>query len=390
MFRVVACVLCFLLLTLASATTQATTSSDADPDAGRELHFPAPIEMPRRLPPVEADDLNEDSWEALPLELEGDQAPDPADSPSPKRGGRGSRGGLGGPFGGGNGSPIGYRAFGEPTRPVEGPPTTFEHWGQEIRLTAPAWTADPHLLLVSTSIANDLFDTAAVFPTSGTEFPESLWNIRLGMTYLRTLANDWKTGAGVNIGSASDRPFATIRDMNPALFAFLSIPESNENAWNFSLFYSPLSEIPFPLPGAAYYWHASDSLQMNIGLPAQLTWQPIEQFTFMASYMLLHTINVRGTWQIDENWSAYVAYENRNRAWFLNDRERDDERLFSYDQGALIGLQRNFFKKFRAEIAGGYLFNRFYFIGEDYLDRNQDRINIDSGLTASAQIGAAW
>lgn len=156
------------------------------------------------------------------------------------------------------------------------------------------------------------------------------------------------------------------------------------------LFYSPLSEIPFPLPGVAYFWHASDELQMNIGLPAQITYQPNESFVFTASYMLLHTINVRGTWNVTEDWSAYVSYENSNRSWFLNDRTRDDDRLFEYAQGVYTGVTRSMWKGLQLEIAAGYLFERFYFIGEDYSDRNRDRIDVGSGAMISAQLGLGF
>jgi hypothetical protein len=328
-----------------------------------------------------------DDTEELPIELESELSAEEDAAAKPKRAGSG---GMGGPFGRGGGPPIGYRAFGEPTVDVDNQPTTFEHWGQELSAAFPAWTSDPHLVLISASVSNDLYDTAAVFPTSGLEFPESLWNIRLGANYIRTLRNDWKLMGGINIGSASDVPFGALRDVNPAVFSFLSIPWSGEDAWNLGVFYSPLAEIPFPIPTVAYHWHASDELEMNIGLPAQITWRPTEQFTFTGSYMLLHTITARGNWQIDENWCAYVAYENRNRAWFMHDRERDDERLFSYDQAVLTGIKRTFLEKFAAELTAGYMFGRFYFIGEDYDDRNQDRIDVDAGLTVSAQVGLAW
>lgn len=333
-----------------------------------------------------------DDTEELPIQLESkfnaelDNELNAGAAGKPQRGG----GGMGGPFGRGGGPPIGYRAFGEPTVDVDNQPTTFEHWGQELSAAFPAWISDPHLVLISASVSNDLYDTAAVFPTSGLEFPESLWNIRLGANYVRTLRNDWKLMGGINVGSASDVPFGALRDVNPAVFSLLSIPWRDEDAWNLGVFYSPLAEIPFPIPTVAYHWHASDEWELNLGLPAQITWRPTEQFTFTGSYMLLHTISARGTWQVDENWSTYIAYENRNRAWFMHDRERDDERLFSYDQALLTGIKRTFLEKFAAELMAGYMFERFYFIGEDYDDRNRDRINVAAGLTASAQVGLAW
>ena len=146
------------------------------------------------------------------------------------------------------GPPIGLSAMFNPAVSLEGQPGNFSQWGEELRLTAPAWTTNPHLLLVTSSVASDQFKTPAVFPTSGTEFPESLWNIRVGTFYMRPLENGWKFGAGLNVGSASDIPFGAIRDVNPALFSFLNVPRPGENSWNFSVYYSPLSEIPASPP----------------------------------------------------------------------------------------------------------------------------------------------
>ena len=297
--------------------------------------------------------------------------------------------GFGGPFARSS-SPIGFTTTFDPSVSLEGQVGTFTHWGEELRLAAPAWKVDPHLLLVTSSVSADQFNTSAVFPTSGTEFPDSLWNIRLGTFYMRPLDNGWRFGAGLNVGSASDRPFAAIRDVNPAVFTFLNVPRPNDNAWNFALFYSPLSEIPFPVPGVSYLWHASDALQINIGLPAQIVYQPTDAFVFTASYMLLTTVNVRGTWHINEFWSAYAAYESRNRSWYLNDRTNDDDRLFAYEQGLFVGIQRPIWKKLTADISAGYLFDRFYFIGENYDDRHKDRIDLESGATISAQLGVAF
>ena len=86
----------------------------------------------QRLPPVDDFVTELDDTEELPIDLELEA--DEAESAKPKR----AAAGMGGPFGRGGGPPIGYRAFGEPTVDVDGQPTTFEHWGQEISVAFPA------------------------------------------------------------------------------------------------------------------------------------------------------------------------------------------------------------------------------------------------------------
>jgi hypothetical protein len=64
--------------------------------------------------------------------------------------------------------------------------------------------------------------------------------------------------------------------------------------------------------------------------------------------------------------------------------------LFEYDQGLFLGVQRPVWKKLKADVSAGYLFDRFYFIGERYTDRHDDRIDLQSGATISAQLGVAF
>ena len=153
----------------------------------------------KRLPPVEEfDKLDPASAvsEELPTPTEGESASEPLAPPRVRE----LPAGFGGPFAR-NGSPVGFTTVFDPSVSLDNQPGSFSHWGEEIRLAAPAWKSDAGMLLVTSSISADQFDTSAVFPTSGTEFPNSLWNIRLGTFYMRPLDNGWKFGAGINVGS---------------------------------------------------------------------------------------------------------------------------------------------------------------------------------------------
>jgi hypothetical protein len=78
------------------------------------------------------------------------------------------------------------------------------------------------------------------------------------------------------------------------------------------------------------------------------------------------------------------ASTGRNDRYLLAERADPDDRLFYYEKrvrvGAIIGLARWLF----TDITGGYSFDRFYFEGESYSDRNQNRIDVDSGPSSSS------
>ena len=112
-----------------------------------------------------------------------------------------------------------------------------------------------------------MLSTSAMLPDSGRSFPDTLWNIRFGMNYSHLFVNDWLLTMGVNLGSSSDKPFDTWRELNFGINAMLRVPQGERNAWVFSLSYSPLGQIAFPIPGIAFQWQANDWVRVNLGLP---------------------------------------------------------------------------------------------------------------------------
>ena len=74
-------------------------------------------------------------------------------------------------------------------------------------------------------------------------------------------------------GSASDKPFHAGRDLTLMAILFATVPARNDrDDWSFSLFYSPTSQLPYPLPGIAYVWKPDETFEAKIGLPAGLEW----------------------------------------------------------------------------------------------------------------------
>jgi len=91
-----------------------------------------------------------------------------------------------------------------------------------------------------------------VLPDSGLPVPDQFWDIEVGTMHIRELADGWRAGGMLRVGSPSDQPFAALRDMTVTLLGFLTIPSGQRDAWNFSLFYSPTGQIVWPIPGVAY------------------------------------------------------------------------------------------------------------------------------------------
>jgi hypothetical protein len=272
-----------------------------------------------------------------------------------------------------------YGATGFPAEPVRGQPTNLSVLVEDFLVGFPIWQDHCDELTGTVVIRNESFDTNAILPNTHQPFPEELWNIHLAANYRHHFDNGWIAGGTVTFGSASDKPFDTINEYTASILAFLGIPSGEHNAWLFALAYSPTSELAFPVPGVAYIWQPSDNFRMNIGLPFSVWYRPIDDLTFDFSYMLLRTVHARATYHVAKPVCVYAAFDWDDRSYFLADRPDENDRFFYYEKRLSGGLQFFFGPHAMAEAAAGYAFDRFYFEGKSYSDRNFNRIDVGDG-----------
>ena len=283
-----------------------------------------------------------------------------------------------------------YGATWFPTVPVQGQPANFEMLTESLSFTHPLWTDSLDALSLSGGVRNSLIDSEAVLPNTGQPIPDELWNISLGLRYARQLNDGWLASGGLSIGSASDHPFASIREMNVGVNSMLRVPQGDHNAWIFSLSYSPTSELNFPIPGISFSYNPSPQFHANIGVPFQMTWRPTDDWQFQASYMLIRTVHVKSQYRIAERLSAVAAYDWSNEAYSLLDRPDLDDRFFIYDQRVSMGLQLAVATNVTASLSAGYVFDRFMYEGQSFSPNNSNAINLGAGPFTSLNLGARF
>jgi len=272
-----------------------------------------------------------------------------------------------------------YRAGWFPDEPVRGQPTNLGYVQQSLSFNTPFWQDGPEEWAGSVHVQNELFHTSAILPDSRMPFPQDLWNIRLGTSYRHLFDNGWIAGGTLSVGSASDEPFHSIKEMTFGVNAFLRIPQGEHNAWLFSLNYSPTSEISFPIPGIAYVYQPSENFRANIGLPFALMYRPIDDLTLDFSYMLLRTVHAKASYRVYGPIRMYGGFDWSNESYFLADRANENDRFFYYDKRLSGGMQIFFSKGALLDLSAGYDFDRFYFQGAQYADNHHDRIDVGNG-----------
>jgi hypothetical protein len=285
---------------------------------------------------------------------------------------------------------VDFRTTWFPEETVSNQNTNLGYLQQNFSLSFPLWQDHTDELTGFTHVRGEFFQTHAILPDTGQPFPDDLWNIRVGSSYRHLFDNGWIAGGSVSVGSASDQPFSTFNEVIASVDAFLRIPQGEHNAWLFSLAYSPTGELAFPVPGVAFVWQPSEQFRAYIGLPFQIMYRPIDDLTLDFSYMLLQTVHARATYRLCQPVRIFAGFDWQNESYFLADRPTEDDRFFYYDKRVTGGVRTILTRHVSLEFAGGYEFDRFYFEGRHFSDRNFNRIDLADGPFASFQCQVRW
>lgn len=291
------------------------------------------------------------------------------------------RGGSGGMMGNpmGDGGP-GYTLRFLPQQAVDGQPTELGFLRQQLQLGVPVYKDDTNMVLLNGGVQNMLFQGSAVFPESGRLMTSQLWSVRMGPGYFRQLGDGWSLGLLSSVNISSDEPFKYSRDVNANVIGFLRIPANDTDSWMFSVMYAPLGEIPFPIPGVAYQWRPSQEWNINLGIPFSISYKPSDCWSFDFNWMPVRTFRLQSGYQLTDSLQLFARWQWTNESWFLSDREDDRERLFYYEMSVMGGLRYQLYDRIFAEFGAGYAFNRYFFNGRNFDDRDNDRIGLAPGL----------
>ena len=284
-----------------------------------------------------------------------------------------------------NGLP-GYGVTWFPSAEVRHQPTDLSLSRQEIALFTPFWKEGPDTAIGFLGIKNSRFETQAVLPDSGREFPHRLWDVNAGVSYSHTFAEGWTAGVNMNAGSASDKPFSQANVLSAGLIGYLTTPGAGNDHWVFAVLYSPTGDFRYPYPGVAYFYQPNSFFEANIGIPFLLKWKPWDDVTVEALYLPIRTVSARVTWDTLPGVRSFAAFNWSYESYFLAERDTYSDRLFSFEKRLTGGVSFDLPLNLALEISGGYAFDRIYFQGKSYADRYRDRVSLANGAFIQLQL----
>ncbi len=255
-------------------------------------------------------------------------------------------------------------------------------WQGEVGLSMPLLQReDRHDLSLALQVEQMTLDSSVRLPQVGAPFPDHLWDVGTGLVG-RTDTEWGLMGLSAIVHSPSDRPFEQAEDVELAALAFWRIEQSDELAWLVMLGYD--GPIRFdndpPLPGAALMYTPGRQLQLGAGVPLSwVVWRPIETVTLSGFYLLPRTIATRAAWQCAGPVTLFAGFSWDNRAYYRHDRADDEDALTLYEKRLAAGVEWALSEHISLEAQVGFAFDRFWFEGEDYDDRGDDRIDLGDG-----------
>ena len=289
----------------------------------------------------------------------------------------------------GSNAPVSLGAFWAPPTPVVGQQATLSMNAEFARVGAPLMApreGEPLWLGIAKFGRLELA-TEAVLPDSGERVPSQLWLVETGVTHIRPQDDGGTLGGTFLFGTASDQPYAAGRDLTLMAVGFWQKPAANgRDDWSFSVFYSPTSQLPYPLPGVAYVWKPDDTLEAKIGLPGGIEYRPNDDWELSLTYFPLVNVAAVARRRLSEQASFFATYRTDTQIYFLADRLIEEDRFFVFDQRAAIGVERRLAGGFSLESTVSYLFDRTLFQGTSFSSGRRDVVDFDPGIALAVQL----
>jgi len=240
--------------------------------------------------------------------------------------------------------------------------------------------------------------TAAVLPDRKEPLPTAIYDPGLGFRYRLRLEERSVAGASLMVNSPGDHPFEDFRDVDISATAFLTRPAGEKDSWIFFLNYASQREfLPHvPLPGAAYQHFISPGNFVFVGIPfCVVRAEPVKDtFWFAASYFLVTQVEVQANWRVGRLGNGPVTlfgnFDWSNDGYYRKNRHDDDQRLFYYEKRIGGGVRWDLSEAAFLELLGGFSFDRFLFEGEDYGDRDDNRIDLQAVPFLGSQSGLCF
>ncbi|MCX5831916.1 MAG: hypothetical protein NT140_08530 [Deltaproteobacteria bacterium] len=108
---------------------------------------------------------------------------------------------------------------------------------------------------------------------------------------------------------------------------------------------------------------------------------------FNVSYLPIRNMHAGVTYRLLTPFKLHASFDWRSERYFRVDRIDEAKRLFYNEKKLTVGGQWQVGQGVTFDFSGGYTFDRMYFEGEGYSDRDFNRIAIANGPFIAVRAG---
>jgi len=188
----------------------------------------------------------------------------------------------------------------------------------------------------------------------------------------------------IAFGSASDKPFASGDEMFVDITWLAMLPGEDKSGFLFLINWNTNREFlnGWPVGGIAYRYQRdkSDNLKLVLGFPySGVRWKATDRLQINAEYEFPRTVHTRVDYLCGRGVRLYGGFDWTNERFALHDRMEKADRLFYYEKRLTAGLRWDINEHMFIDASGGWAFDRFFFEGRGYQDRDDNRLDIKDG-----------
>lgn len=276
-----------------------------------------------------------------------------------------------------------------PEQSTDQPGTSLSMERYYFQGAVPVYTSGPNTFVLTGHYDETRVHTNAILPTTMQAFPTQLISAALGVNYFRQLDNGRVAGVVLDVGSASDKPFNSGREILASGTAFLLTPRDENSSWFVGVNASTNSQVLYgiPIPGGGYFYHPSENLQAIVGFPfSVVSWKPAPDWQLQYVYAFLTTMHARAVYQPTQQWQAYAGFDWTNENWRRAERVDENAHFFYYEKKLSTGFVWWFRPKVGLELSGGYAFDRYFSEIDGFKLVGDNTVRVGDGPYCSAQI----
>lgn len=228
-----------------------------------------------------------------------------------------------------------------------------------VNAATPLWAWDDHSTAVTLNAQRIELGENKTISDGPEKTPRRLDRVELSGVYSRKLSDKKFVGGRLQVGSASDRPFHSNREMSYTAMGFYGKPAEDGNFWLYSVFISNNNPIAnfLPIPGVTYVYR-NDKFTGLFGLPFNsIQWTPVPTWSFSLSFLITN-MTAEVTYGLKENiqWSA--GYSRSQQTFLRHEREKLRDRLFFTENRLYVGMKTPADKSLSWELQSGLAFDR--------------------------------